>query len=103
MFTREELIADPNNWESTEGLNLEVFEALSKKGHSSYYLRIKNKGGVYYGGYNPEERKFIDPYGAVVNPEDVSHFISLPPITFKLGYRYLSSEQDTNHDNTTMD
>jgi len=89
MITREELINDPNQWHTTENSNLDFFDHIHEKIGGSYYLKKKNSDTVYHGHYDPESKSFecyklLDHKKKIIKREDISNFISLPPINFSL-------------------
>lgn len=95
MITREELINNPENWHTTEKLNLDFFDYASQNISNCYYLKKKNSDIVYYGSYDPESKSFLcyklhDHNEKVIKREDISHFISLPSISFDIENRTTS-------------
>lgn len=85
MTTREELINNPNQWLTTNNLNLDFFDYAYKNIGHSYFLKKKDNEIVYYGQYQPESRSFIccelgDPNQQTIKREDIASFISLPDL-----------------------
>lgn len=90
FITLKELRADPDNWHTTENLDLDFFDDIDKELGSPYYLTKKDSDVVYYGQYMPESKSF-DCYRlrtfekSTIKREDVSSFLSLPPLNYDLG------------------
>jgi hypothetical protein len=91
MITREELINDPENWITTEKLDLDFFDHIKNDLSlgDSYYLKLKGDDRIYYGQYIPESKSFRcnklkDHNHMIRKREEVSSFISLPPLHFDL-------------------
>ena len=91
LITREELINNPENWHTTEKLNLDFFDYACKNISNSYYLKQKGKEQIYYGKYDPKSKSFIcyklkDPNQIIIKRENISDFFSLPSINFEVSY-----------------
>ena len=85
MITREELINNPNQWLTTNNLNLDFFDYAYKNIFRSYYLKKKGTEIVYYGQYEPESKSFVccelgDHHQHTIKREDIASFISLPDL-----------------------
>lgn len=87
FITLKELMADLDNWHTTENLDLDFFDDIDKELGSPYYLKKKDSDAVYYGQYVPKSKDF-DCYmlgsleRSIIKREEVSSFLSLPPLNY---------------------
>ncbi len=87
MISRENLINNPESWISTSRLNLDFFDHLEKGISNLYYLKQKGSDIILFGIYSSKSKCFecckmkcFDKFNLKI--EEISHFISLPPISF---------------------